>query len=625
MSGGAGEIVVCGIPFGTPLERAALQNVRNAGFTAVQIYTFWRDFEPGARGRFEWDKLDAKVRLIQEADLKFVPFLLMGPKYAAPSWWLSDPGHVGLRCLEHGKDSLVESIWNAAFRGEISRVLEAFAAHYLPWNIIESVQPGICGDYGEAIFPVLGNWPGDYHTHRGFWCGGDDAVASYRGWLEAKYKTVGALNAAWRSGYQAFADVRPLLPHKAPSRTAQFDMIAWYQASMTEYSGFWMSECRRVFPEIPAYLCTGGADDDTPTGAQFAAQAKVAAQHGGGIRLTNEVNKFDENFRLCAHTAAACKFYGAYLGLEPVGPMTEQGVRNRMFGSAAFGNRQVFHYFGNVFDPKTNDALPAAACVRDYADLIGEREAESGIAFFWPVDQGLLEGAIPAEACTALKQIRRHYPVSPVSEQMIRDGALEGFRFMVMMGATTTRREVLERIASWVKTSGGLLLSVGRCRDLELEPVVEFDSLFGIAPDSEEAWGHHSQVMAVPPEFSRLAAISRYHSEKGWMGLDPATEKLSAAQEGPGGGQGAAESTRCHAVSALFRRCHKGGGKAILYCGPVSFERDAQACFEDSGTMVALLDDVCAQSGVKPLGTREDEVARARVGGKLLILREEEK
>ena len=146
-----------------------------------------------------------------------------------------------------------------------------------------------------------------------------------------------------------------------------------------------------------------------------------------------------------------------------------------------------------------------------------------------------------------------------------------------------------------------------------------------IGPDSEEAWGHHSQVMAVPPEFSRLAAIARYHSEKGWMGLDPATEKLSAAQEGPGGGQGAAESTRCHAVSALFRRCHKGGGKAILYCGPVSFERDAQACFEDSGTMVALLDDVCAQSGAQPLGTREDEVARARVGGKLLILREEEK
>ena len=616
-----GEIVVCGIPFGTSLEREALQNVRNAGFTAVQIYTFWRDFELEGRGRFNWDKLDAKVRLIQEAGLKYVPFLLMGPKYAEPSWWLSDPGHVGLRCLEHGKDSLIESIWNPAFRTEISRVLEAFATHYLPWGVIESVQPGICGDYGEAIFPVLGNWPGDYHTHRGFWCGGDDAVASYRGWLEGKYKTIGALNAAWRSGYPAFTDVCPLLPHQAPSRTAQFDMIAWYQASMTEYSGFWMAECRRIFPKIPAYLCTGGADDETPAGALFAAQAKVAAQHGGGIRLTNEVNKFDENFRLCSHTAAACKFYGAYLGLEPVGPMTEQGVRNRMFGSAAFGNRQVFHYYGNVFNPKTNAAFPAAACVRENAKLIGESEAESGIAFFWPVDQGLLEGAMPTEARTALKQIRRHYAVSPISEQMIVDGCLDRYRFLVMMGATTTRREVLERMAKWVVESGGLLLSVGRCRDLELEPVAAFDALFGLGPDSEEAWGHHTQHMKAPPEFSRLAAIPRYHSEKGWMGLNPATEKLSASQEGPGGGEGAAESTRTHEVSALFRRWHASGGCAVMYNGPVSFERDAQACFDDPGTMTALLDDMCAASAVKPLGTKQDEVARARAGGRLLILR----
>lgn len=58
--------------------------------------------------------------------------------------------------------------------------LAAFAAHYGPWNVLESVQPGICGDYGEAIFPVLGNWPGDYHTHQGFWCGGEDAAASFR-------------------------------------------------------------------------------------------------------------------------------------------------------------------------------------------------------------------------------------------------------------------------------------------------------------------------------------------------------------------------------------------------------------------------------------------------------------
>jgi hypothetical protein len=617
-----GEIVVCGIPFNTPLEREALRNVKSLGFTSVQLYTFWRDFEREARGQFDWTKLDAKVRRIEEAELKYVPFLLMGPKYAAPDWWLADPGHVGLRCLEHNKDSRVESIWSLAFRAEIRRVLRAFAAHFASWNVLESVQPGICGDYGEAIYPVLGNWPGDYHTHRGFWCGGDDAVASFQDYLTARYRTARRLNAAWRSNYRTLGDVRPFLLHRAPSRTAQHDLIAWYQASMTEYSEFWMAECRRLFPNTATYLCTGGADDDTMTGALFAAQAKVAAKHGGGIRLTNEVNRFDENFRLCAHTSAACRFYGAYLGLEPVGPMTEQGVRNRMFGSVAFGNRQVFHYYGNVCDPKTGTLLPGADSVRSHAALIGEQPVEDGIALFWPVDQGLLAGSMPEGVRSALLHIRREYPVSPVSEEMVLDGALEQRRCLVMIGAESTRREVLVRIAAWVREMGGLLLAAGRCRDIELEPVPEFDALFGITPDSEEGWGHHREDVAAPAEFKRLGEIQRYHSEKGWLGLADGTERLSVAKEGPGGGEGAQESTCTHAVSALFRRRYPSGGQAVFYGGPVSFVRDAQACFADAGAITALLDDVCAASGVQPLGTQPDEIARARVGGRMLVLRE---
>ena len=372
------EIVICGAPFDTPDEVDALRRVKELGFTSVQIYTFWRDMEPAARGGFEWGALDRQVRLIAEAGLKFVPFLLMGPKYAAPDWWLADPRHVGLKCLEHGKDSPIESVWNRAFRGEISRVLEAFAEHYLPWDVLESIQPGICGDYGEAIFPVLGNWPGDYHTHRGFWCGGDDAVAAFRVHLKEKYGAIESLNQAWNSRYTTFEEVLPFLKHQAPSRTAYFDLISWYQASMTDFAEFWMAECRRIFPTIPAYLCTGGADDDTAIGALYAAQAKAAAKHGGGIRLTNEVNKFYENFRLTAHTHAACSFYGAYLGLEPVGPITEQGVRARMFGSAAYGNRQIFHYYRNVIG-SDNLPLPAAEAVRECVPFLQDQKVAPGI------------------------------------------------------------------------------------------------------------------------------------------------------------------------------------------------------------------------------------------------------
>ncbi len=608
------ELVICGIPFGTPNEKKALEDVKSLGFTSVQIYTFWRDLEPAKRGQFAWTETDRQVRLIKEAGLKYVPFILMGPKYGAPDWWLKDPKHAGLKCLEHGKESPIESIWNMQFRSEISRVLETFAEHFLPWNVLESIQPGICGDYGEAIFPALGNWPGDYHTHRGFWCGGKDAVTSFQKYLQGKYGTAGKLNRSWRSSYKSFSEVRPFLRQHAPSRTAFFDMIAWYQKSMTDYSEFWMKECRRIFPEIPAYLCTGGADDEITSGALFAAQAKAAAKHAGGIRLTNEVNKFYDNFRLTAHTQAACSFYGAYIGLEPVGPMTKQGVRTRMFGSAAYGNRQLFHYFGNLFG-KDSRPLPAAKSVRENVRFLKELKVEKGIALFWPVDQGIMNGAITGDARNALMHVRHDYPLSAVSDEMILDGALRDFKCLVMMGVTTTRAAVLRRISRWVRDEGGLLLAVDLCRDLELEPVKEFDELFGISGDSEDAWGHHSQDMKAPKEFKRLGKITSIHCEHGWLNLMDDTEKISCAKEKPG-----QSGTRILAASSIFRRRHKGGGQAIFYCGHVSFERDPEACFDDPGTMLALLDDVCAMSGVKPLGTRKGEIARARVGGKMLVL-----
>ena len=232
------EIVVCGVPFGTPEERQALRIVKDAGFTSVQIYVFWNRIEPQRRGEFDWSYYDRQVKLIQEAGLKWVPFLIFGPAYGFPKWWLESDRHVGYRCLEHNTENAVESLWNPVWRDEVTRLLTAFAGHYLPMNVIESVQPGITGDYGEAIFPAVGNWPGMYHTHRGYWCMDDYAQADFRRAMREKYGSVEAMNAKWRSHYADFEELRPFLRHKAPSRTAYFDMMMWYKASMTDYDAF---------------------------------------------------------------------------------------------------------------------------------------------------------------------------------------------------------------------------------------------------------------------------------------------------------------------------------------------------------------------------------------------------
>ena len=99
------ELVVCGVPFEEKdaVVRQALKELKEMGVTSVQIYTFWNMFEPNARGQFEWGHYDRQVNLLKEAGLKYVPFFLMGPRYAAPQWWIDSPDHRGMYCLEHHK------------------------------------------------------------------------------------------------------------------------------------------------------------------------------------------------------------------------------------------------------------------------------------------------------------------------------------------------------------------------------------------------------------------------------------------------------------------------------------------------------------------------------------------
>jgi hypothetical protein len=609
------EIVVCGAPFGTPDEKDALKRCKDAGVTSVQIYTFWNKFEPDKKGVFDWAHYDKQVEALQLAGLKYVPFILIGPKYAAPKWRLESTEHKGLRCLEHGKESPIESIWNPQFRQEISRVIKSFAGHYLPMNVIESFQPGICGDYGEAIFPVLGNWPGDYHTHAGWWCGDDDAKTGFRQWLLTKYKDVRSLNEAWRSVYLSIDDISPFLPHKTPSRTAYFDMVDWYRDSMTEFSEFWMKESRKHFPDTKIYLCTGGCEE-AKHGSLFSDQAKVCAKHGAGIRLTNECNKFYDNFFVTAYTKSACDHYGAYYGLEPVGPSTERGVVARLFGSAAYGNNQIFYYYGNLFPDK--EAKPAAH-VKKYNHMIQQRPLPESVAFFWPGYAAALAGLMTPDIRSLLTFIRTRRSCMPVNEQMILDNALTKYKLLVIPTQTFTKRGVLLKIVDWVN-AGGTLFAYGLMRDLELELVDQYSNLFGITKDSSEEWGHTPHIINPDDNFPEFSKIKSYHHSISWTGLDKDVKLLTHTLSGP-----AVQFTvTTGATSTAFYK-KNGKGTAVFYCGPVMLVEDKEALFDEPKVFTAILNDVINKySGVIDLtpDTNAGEIARAEIDGSVYALKE---
>ncbi len=606
------EIVINGIPFGEVNELESLKKVKDIGATSIQIYTIWKDFEPSSRGSFNWDYYDRQVELIDKVGLKYVPFIIMGPKYAAPTWWLDSGEHKGLYCLEHNKCSPVESIWNSFFRKEISRVLESFAKHFIPMSVIEAVQPGISGDYGEAIFPVLGNWPGDYHTHKGYWCGGEDAKQNFRDWVLKKYSSVNELNRIWHSNYQTTEDVTTFLPHKAPSRTAYFDMLDWYRQSMTEYAEFWLKECRRIFRDISIYLCTGGTEEPEH-GSLFSSQAKIASKHHCGLRLTNEGNKFYENFFWTSYAKSACDFYGAYMGLEPVGPMTDMGVVARIFGSAAYGNRQIFHYYNNLFDTDGN-YLSAADSVKRYLFIIGERKISKALALFWPGYYAAWNEGMPNNVKDALIFMRKLTNVMPVNEEMILDGALSKYKLLVIPISGFTSSEVLKKIALWVR-SGGILLTNGTMTDLELQNVNEYNEIFGILEDSEETFGHCTQIIQGKKEYPGFSKINHYETSRSWRNLSSDTVILSSTIEEPG----YSGTTIKKVSSAFYRRTDKG--VAIFYCGPVNFKDDPEALFHDPGVFKALLLDVIKNhANTLDLTPEKNEIARAEIDGSIYAL-----
>lgn len=619
-----GEIVVCGIPFEKEREEVtkALEYVKEQGFTSVQIYVYWRNFEPEIRGEFDWSHYDSQVKLIQEAGLKFVPFILMGPKYAAPGWWLKSKGHRELICLEHNKANPIESVWNLEFNQEINRVLKAFAEHYLPWDVLESIQPGISGDYGEAIFPVVGNWPGDYHTHRGFWCGGKDAEVSFRDTMMEKYGTVESLNKAWRTAYTSFEEVRPFLRAFMPSRTAYMDFLLWYHKSMTDYVEFWMKACREHFPDTPVYLCTGGIEEPEH-GSSFSDQSRIAAKYGGGIRLTNEGNNFYENIYLTIHMHSACQFYGSYLGLEPVGPILPKGVAVRMYGSAAYGNRQVFHYYGNLTD---KEDISGGKFVKEYQDLIKERKTSQSITFFWPLDEALLGGTpIPDSIRASICAIRKNYMINAADEQMILDGALKNSQVLVILDTHVTRKEVLLKIADWVK-EGGVLLGNCHPHGLEDEVIYEFEKVFGMNEESEEVWGHSEYFVEALPWMKKTATLKQQHSMIAWNKLESSVIPLMKNKERRQGAVMTKEAY-CSFVNPY------GKGLGIYFAPPLDLDAKADAIWTPSPAFSYLLEDCCRQYGnMEPMPLKEAEplnpsrgsqIAKTPSNGRVLVLYED--
>lgn len=155
--------------------------MREMGISVVRIAEFaWSRLEPEP-GQYDWSWLDEALDVLHRAGLRVV----MCTPTATPPKWLVDniPGMlaVDVEGRPRGFGSRRHYCFsNLDYRRECARITEAMAVRY--------------GNHPAVIAWQTDNEYGCHDTTLSY---SESALQSFRLWLEARYQTIEALNAAW--------------------------------------------------------------------------------------------------------------------------------------------------------------------------------------------------------------------------------------------------------------------------------------------------------------------------------------------------------------------------------------------------------------------------------------------
>lgn len=453
------------------------RRIKQAGFDRVEQYVTWASVQPDHEDRWDFTKWDEQTKILEEAGLKWMPFLILGPAYSLPKWFRDSKAFTGLVCLEHNIESKIQSIWDRDIDAYVEKFLGKVAEHYEDSDVIGAVILGVTGDFGESIFPVWhGNWPtqiaGLYHSHEGYWCNDPFARKDFVESMKGSYKTIDALNEVWQTTYNDFEEVKlPELeldpvegfrvdeytragrftPKNAGDRRMWLDFVDWYRGSMTDYSDFWLKSARQYFGDTEVFLCTGG-DATAPHGSNFAQQCKIAGQNGCGVRITNEASNYAMNFVITNWVASAGKFYEAYFGFEPAGQVTNKGILSRIYNGAAVGADEVHFYTANIFTEAKKEET-----FKDSVKFLGNNAVKRQVATLYP-DTSIVLGDLKNGTFRGVfEQLREYTDYCFVDDLTIADGILDDFKILFLCIGGYYREKTLEAVKTWVE-AGGLLI-----------------------------------------------------------------------------------------------------------------------------------------------------------------------
>jgi hypothetical protein len=483
------------------LTDETLEKCQKYGITSLQSYVLWSEIEKEPE-KFDFSTYDPLVEKLKKYNLKWVPFLILGPNYATPEWFKSSKESVFAKCLEHQKESKIQSIWNPNLSKYVERFLRVVSEHYKDKEVFESIALGISGNWGEAIYPVNGGFYGNFHTHLGWWAGDEYAkqncltlgnknfpVLEQRQQRRLIYfltrvanklpnflKNFLKLILETKKGRFWLIEDTEYHPQdlKTPEKRKEWlDFVNWYLDSMSSWAEFWLKTARYYFPEEKIYLVSGGTGHPA-IGAGFSKQSKIAAKYRAGIRITNQTNDYAQSFVLTRLVATACRFYNAYFVTEEAAVLqSPEGVVMRIFDAVSSGAKGIYckNFINIGGDPCIKKNLPVGKPTTGAENLVknlqyfAEGEPIIKTAVFFPNTSITLNPAILAELYNQCSELRDILDFDLIDENLIKDGVLDKYQFLLILKGDMPE-EISEEVKSWVE-GGGRLISHPRQEDLK--------------------------------------------------------------------------------------------------------------------------------------------------------------
>jgi hypothetical protein len=441
-------------------EEDNFKKCRELGFTVFQTDSDHLSTNEIEDGQWDWSSYDQILERVHSAGARWMFF----PHFAfPPAWYKRNNEFERLRCLEHDETIEAFSIWDEKSVEFLNKGFKALAEHYgSGTDNIYGLFLGVHGDYGECMFPAAcrinaegqkQDWLdrfGNIHNHYGYWCGDNLAREDFRECMLKKYYGLENLNKNWLTSFKTENDIT--YPTNCEKKRFWLDFIRWYLDSMVKYSCEVVMAANKYFPDSFKLLPLGAEDEDPRLGQDYSRLVKMAKEQGIKVRSTHGgFRPFAANATSqLVHISTACKHYGVPFWSEPPSNIDPERLVSRIFESICCGAEGYWDWHSNPMKPENEEIL------KKYHHLLVQDKPIVEVAILFPQSYHYLhpEQSYPEAFLQLGQEIRDFVHFDIVDENLIADGALDSYRYLIHLQGNVFEKTTLDKIDSWVKNGG---------------------------------------------------------------------------------------------------------------------------------------------------------------------------